>query len=59
MWFSMVAPGSLIIIYSQYSFLFPQMYFGNLGITVIGLTFNVVLEALERRLMRLGAGRLR
>jgi NitT/TauT family transport system permease protein len=41
-----------LIIYSQYSFLIPQMYFGILGITVIGLTFNLVLEALERRLMR-------
>jgi NitT/TauT family transport system permease protein len=28
------------------------MYFGILGITVIGLTFNAVLEVLERRLMR-------
>jgi NitT/TauT family transport system permease protein len=41
-----------LIIYSQYSFLIPQMYFGILGITVIGLAFNAVLEALERRLMR-------
>jgi len=41
-----------LIIYSQYSFLIPQMYFGILGITVIGLTFNAVLQALERRLMR-------
>jgi NitT/TauT family transport system permease protein len=41
-----------LIIYSQYSFLIPQMYFGILGITVIGLTFNAVLEALEGRLMR-------
>jgi NitT/TauT family transport system permease protein len=41
-----------LIIYSQYSFLIPQMYFGILGITVIGLVFNAVLEALERRLMR-------
>jgi NitT/TauT family transport system permease protein len=40
-----------LIIYSQYSFLIPQMYFGILGITVIGLVFNAVLEALERRLM--------
>ena len=36
-----------LIIYSQYSFLIPQMYFGILGITVIGLTFNALLEALE------------
>jgi NitT/TauT family transport system permease protein len=41
-----------LIIYSQYSFLIPQMYFGILGITVIGLLFNAVLESLERRLMR-------
>jgi NitT/TauT family transport system permease protein len=41
-----------LIIYSQYSFLIPQMYFGILGLTVIGLTFNAVLEALEQRLMR-------
>ena len=41
-----------LIIYSQYSFLIPQMYFGILGITVIGLTFNALLETLERRLMR-------
>jgi NitT/TauT family transport system permease protein len=41
-----------LIINSQYSFLIPQMYFGILGITVIGLTFNAVLEALERRFMR-------
>ncbi|VIO70858.1 Putative aliphatic sulfonates transport permease protein SsuC [Bradyrhizobium ivorense] len=41
-----------LVINSQYSFLIPQMYFGILGITVIGLTFNAVLEALERRFMR-------
>jgi NitT/TauT family transport system permease protein len=41
-----------LIIYSQYSFLIPQMYFGILGITIIGLAFNAALEALERRLMR-------
>jgi NitT/TauT family transport system permease protein len=41
-----------LIIYSQYSFLIPQMYFGILGITVIGLTFNAILEALERHFMR-------
>lgn len=41
-----------LIIYSQYSFLIPQMYFGILGITVIGLMFNSILEALERRIMR-------
>ncbi|MGY3581739.1 NitT/TauT family transport system permease protein [Bradyrhizobium sp. USDA 4341] len=41
-----------LIINSQYSFLIPQMYVGILGITVIGLIFNAILEALERRLMR-------
>jgi NitT/TauT family transport system permease protein len=41
-----------LIINSQYSFLIPQMYFGILGITVIGLVFNAILETLERRLMR-------
>jgi NitT/TauT family transport system permease protein len=44
-----------LIINSQYSFLIPQMYFGILGITVIGLTFNAILEALERRFMRWNA----
>jgi NitT/TauT family transport system permease protein len=29
-----------------------RTYFGILGITVIGLTFNVMIAALERRLMR-------
>jgi NitT/TauT family transport system permease protein len=28
------------------------MYFGILAITVIGLSFNALLEALERHLMR-------
>lgn len=41
-----------LIIYSQYSFLIPQMYFGILAITIIGLVFNALLEALERHLMR-------
>ena len=41
-----------LIIYGQYSFLIPQMYFGILAITVMGLTFNSVLEALERRFTR-------
>ena len=41
-----------LIIYSQYSFLIPQMYFGILAITVIGLAFNAILQALERHLMR-------
>ncbi|MHC4055731.1 ABC transporter permease [Bradyrhizobium sp. 25ACV] len=41
-----------LIINSQYSFLIPQMYFGILAITVIGLACNAVVEALERRFMR-------
>jgi NitT/TauT family transport system permease protein len=41
-----------LIINSQYSFLIPQMYFGILGITVIGLMFNAILQALEQRFMR-------
>ena len=41
-----------LIINSQYSFLIPQMYFGILGITVIGMTFNAILQALEQRFMR-------
>lgn len=41
-----------LIINSQYSFLIPQMYFGILGITAIGLAFNAILEAIERRFMR-------
>ncbi|WP_245473539.1 ABC transporter permease [Bradyrhizobium zhanjiangense] len=41
-----------LIINSQYSFLIPQMYFGILGIAVIGLVFNAVLETLERHFMR-------
>src|ERR1700747_2986032 len=41
-----------LIIYGQYSFLIPQMYFGILTITIIGLIFNGLLEALERHLMR-------
>jgi NitT/TauT family transport system permease protein len=41
-----------LIIYSQYSFLIPQMYFGILAITVIGLSFNALLQAFERHLMR-------
>src|SRR5260221_12494775 len=40
-----------LIINSQYSFLIPQMYFGILGITVIGLAFNAILQALEQRFM--------
>ncbi|MGY4335025.1 NitT/TauT family transport system permease protein [Bradyrhizobium sp. LB7.2] len=41
-----------LIINSQYSFLISQMYFGILAITAIGLSFNAVLQALERRFMR-------
>lgn len=41
-----------LIINSQYSFLIPQMYFGILGITVIGLAFNAILEAIERHFMQ-------
>ncbi|WP_354202818.1 ABC transporter permease [Bradyrhizobium sp. JR4.1] len=41
-----------LIINSQYSFLIPQMYFGILSITLIGLAFNAILEALEQRFMR-------
>jgi len=38
-----------LIINSQYSFLIPQMYFGIIGITMIGFALNAILEALERR----------
>ncbi|MFB9264614.1 hypothetical protein ACFFWD_15775 [Bradyrhizobium erythrophlei] len=49
----MPRPGlGYLIINSQYSFLIPQVYFGILGITVIALAFNAVLETLERRFMR-------
>jgi NitT/TauT family transport system permease protein len=41
-----------LIIYGQYSFLIPQMYFGILAITTMGLTFNSALESLERRFTR-------
>src|SRR3954453_5352511 len=41
-----------LIINSQNSFMIPQMYFGILGITAIGLGFNAILQALERRFMR-------
>lgn len=37
-----------LIIYTQYNFQIPQMYFGILTITVIGVTFNALLQALER-----------
>jgi NitT/TauT family transport system permease protein len=38
-----------LIIYAQYSFLITDMYFGIIAITAIGVTLNVVLQALERR----------
>jgi NitT/TauT family transport system permease protein len=41
-----------LIIYSQYSFLIPQMYFGILAITTLGLASNRALVGLERRFMR-------
>ena len=41
-----------LIVYGQYNFLIPQMYFGVLSITAIGLLANVALETLERRFTR-------
>ncbi|MGA2290703.1 ABC transporter permease [Bradyrhizobium sp.] len=41
-----------LIIYGQYSFLIPQMYFGIIAITAMGLSFNAALEGLERRFTR-------
>lgn len=41
-----------LIINSQYSFLIPQMYFGILAITVAGLAFNSILQAIERHFMQ-------
>lgn len=37
-----------LIIYAQYNFQIPHMYFGILTITVIGVTFNALLQAVER-----------
>ena len=37
-----------LIIYAQYSFLIPDMYFGILALTAIGVSLNLGLEALER-----------
>jgi NitT/TauT family transport system permease protein len=37
-----------LIIYAQYNFQIPQMYFGILTITVIGVVFNALLVQLER-----------
>jgi len=39
-----------LIIYAQYSFLIPDMYFGIIAITGIGVAWNFALELLERRL---------
>jgi NitT/TauT family transport system permease protein len=39
-----------LIIYAQYNFQIPQMYFGILGITAMGLVFNYALARLEKRL---------
>jgi NitT/TauT family transport system permease protein len=38
-----------LVMYAQYNFQIPQMYVGILTITTIGLAFNQVLLALERR----------
>jgi len=37
-----------LVIYSQFNFQIPQMYFGILAITAVGLVFNGVLLRLER-----------
>lgn len=39
-----------LIIYAQFSFLIPDMYFGIIAITLIGVTLNFLLELVERRL---------
>lgn len=39
-----------LIIYAQYSFLIPDMYFGIIAITGIGVAWNFGLQLLERRL---------
>jgi NitT/TauT family transport system permease protein len=38
-----------LIIYAQYNFQIPQMYFGILTITVIGVAFDALLRHVERR----------
>jgi NitT/TauT family transport system permease protein len=38
-----------LVIYAQYSFLIPQMYFGIIAITVLGVATNHALVSLERR----------
>ena len=37
-----------LIIYAQYSFLIPDMYFGIIAITFIGIVLNAILQALEK-----------
>jgi len=37
-----------LVIYSQYNFQIPQMYFGILSITALGVAFNGALVAFER-----------
>lgn len=41
-----------LIIYAQYNFQIPNMYVGILSITVIGLTFNQVLQQIEKHFTR-------
>jgi NitT/TauT family transport system permease protein len=41
-----------LVIYAQYSFLIPQMYFGILAITAMGVASNHALISLERRFTR-------
>jgi NitT/TauT family transport system permease protein len=41
-----------LVIYAQYSFLIPQMYFGILTITALGVATNHALVSLERRFTR-------
>lgn len=41
-----------LVIYSQYNFQIPQMYFGILAITAVGLGINWGLVGLERRFTR-------
>lgn len=41
-----------LITTSQYNFQVPQMYAGIITISLLGLTFNQILSALERRLSR-------
>jgi NitT/TauT family transport system permease protein len=41
-----------LINYAQFNFLIPKMYVGILTIAVLGLTINLLLVAIERRLSR-------